>query len=254
MHGAGYSQGALSEDALLGGAVTIVQPREGFRASTDAVLLAAACRAEPGARVLDVGCGVGAAALCLAYRRPGLALEGLDIQEPLIELSRRNAARNGLGGWLAHCADIRDAPLFVRSTSYDHVLTNPPYYAAESGPASPSTGRDVAHRETAALGDWLDFCLRRLKPRGALTVIQRIERLPEMLAALEGRAGAIRALPLSPRRGAAAKRVVVTAVKESRTPFTLVAPLELHRGVEGEDAAPFTPEAQAILRDGAPLV
>ncbi|MEL6317223.1 MAG: methyltransferase [Pseudomonadota bacterium] len=244
----------LSEDALLGGAVKILQPKAGFRASTDAVLLAAACRADPGARVLDVGCGVGAAALCLAHRRPGVALEGLDIQEPLVALSRRNAARNGVGGWLAHCGDIRRPPLFVRSASYDHVLTNPPFYDAEAGPASPSAVRDVAHRETAPLGEWLDFCLRRLKPRGGLTIIQRIERLPEILNALAGRAGGVRALPLSPRRGAPAKRAVVTAVKESRAPFTLAAPLELHLGPEGEDAAPYSEAAEAVLRRGAPLI
>lgn len=244
----------LTEDAFLGGSLKLLQPKRGYRAATDPVLLAAACAAEPGERVLDVGCGVGAAAFCLARRRRGLSVEGIEIQEDLAALSRQNALRNGIGGWLAHAGDIRDAPLFVRSKPYDRVLTNPPYFDPLSGPASPVAGREQANHETMSLGAWLDFCLRRLKPRGGLTVIQRIERLPEILSALEGRAGDVGVLPLAPRDGAPAKRAIVTAIKESRGPFRLAAPLLLHQGEGGADAAPFTPEAQAVLRDGAPLL
>lgn len=243
----------LTEDAFLGGALKLLQPRQGYRAATDPVLLAAACPAAPGQRALDVGCGVGAAGLCLAARRPGVAVEGIELQPALTALSRRNAARNGVGAWLAHAGDIRAAPLFVRATSYDHVLTNPPFHPAEAGPGSPLNRRDLANRETASLAAWLDFCLRRLRPGGGLTLIHRVERLPEIMVALAGRAGGVGVLPLAPRAGAPAKRVIVTAVKESRAPFRLAAPLALHRGAAGEDAAPFTPEAEAILRDGAAL-
>ena len=83
-----------TRDAFLGGRVTALQPRRGFRASTDAVFLAAACPAQPGARVLELGCGVGVPALCLAARVPGLGLTGVEQQACYAELARRNAALN----------------------------------------------------------------------------------------------------------------------------------------------------------------
>ena len=65
------SLGPLTEDRLLGGRVVMRQPASGYRAATDPVLLAACVAARPGMRVLDAGCGAGAAALCLADRRAG---------------------------------------------------------------------------------------------------------------------------------------------------------------------------------------
>ncbi len=243
-----FADDALTDDAFLDGRVRVLQPAQGYRAATDPVLLAAACPAERGERVLDVGSGAGAASFCLAWRVRGLQLEGVELSPDYAAISRRNALKNDVG-WIAHCGDVRAAPLFVRSTSYDHVITNPPYFPADAGPACGDPARDAANRETVALSEWLDFCLRRLKPRGWLTVIHRAERLHDLLAALSGRAGDIRALPLWPRPGKPAKRVIVRARKESRAPFTLAPGLALHP-VEGEG---FTDAATHILKEGGAL-
>ncbi|MEO1328710.1 MAG: methyltransferase [Pseudomonadota bacterium] len=239
---------ALSDDAFLGGRLRLWQPVEGYRAATDPVLLAAACPARPGQSVLDLGAGAGAAALCLHVRVPALRLTGLEIQPSYAALSRRNAARAG-AAWRVHEGDALRPPSALRAETFDHVLTNPPFFAADAGPPLDDPGRDRAHREQVPLGDWIDAALRRLKPFGALTVIQRAERVPEILAALAGRAGAIELIPLWPRPGRPAKRVLLRAVKESRGPFILRAGLVLHP----EAGEGFTPEAEAILRDGAPF-
>lgn len=239
---------ALTDDAFLDGRVRLWQPSEGFRAATDAVFLAAACPAASGERVLDVGCGAGAAAACLAWREPGVALEGVEISPAYAELSRRNMLRNGRP-WIAHEGDVAAAPLFIRSAQYDHVITNPPFFAADAAIPLENPSRDAAHRETLPLGDWLDFCLRRLKPKGFLTLIHRAERLSEILVALHGRAGDVHVAPLWPRPGRPAKRVVVRARKEARGPLTLGPGLLVHPA-EGEG---FTEDAAAVLKDGAAL-
>lgn len=243
-----FADDALTDDAFLDGGVRIWQPKSGFRAATDAVFLAAACPAAAGERVLDVGAGAGTAAFCLAFRQPGVSIEGVDRQPAYVELSQRNARRNRLA-WMGHCADIRAAPLSLRATVYDHILSNPPFYPPDASLALDSAAKDAAYRESATLGEWLDFCLKRLKPKGALTLIHRAERAPEILAALAGRAGDVRLFPLWPRRGAAAKRLIIRAVKDSRAPFRLEAGLVLHPQT-GEG---FTPEADAVLRGGAAL-
>ena len=72
-----FPDAALTRDAMLGGKVQIWQPREGYRAGTDPVLLAASVEARAGQSVLELGCGGGAALCCLGARVPGVRLAGL---------------------------------------------------------------------------------------------------------------------------------------------------------------------------------
>jgi len=250
---AAFAPDETREDRLLGGRVRLIQPLRGYRAATDPVFLAAAVPATAGEAVLDLGCGVGAAALCLAARVPGVVLHGLDIQPAYLALAAENARLNGVGIALHH-GDVAEMPRALRQTAFDHVMLNPPYHA-ETAVGSPVSGRDQAHREgTASLADWIAAALARLRPKGWLTVIHRAERVPELLALLDGRAGAIELLPLVPRAGRDAGRVVLRARKGARTPFRLRSPLVIHSGaVHLRDEEDFAPEAAAILRGGAAL-
>ena len=249
-----FAPDELSCDAFLDGRLRLWQPRRGYRAATDPVLLAAFVPARRGERVLELGCGAGVAALCLAARVPGLELHGLEIQAPYAALARRNAAENRLA-LTVHEGDLRAPPPALRAISFAHVLANPPYHAAAAtGAADP--GRDLAHREgEASLGDWIAAGLRRLAPGGRLVLIQRTERLGEMLAALEGRAGAIEVVPLAPRAGRPAGRVLLRARKGRRGGLELWPPFTLHEGeAHIRDAESYTAAARALLRDAAELL
>ena len=170
-----FADAELTRDAFLDGRLRLWQPRRGYRAATDPVLLAAFVPARPGERVLELGCGAGAAALCLAARVPGLDLHGLELQPAYADLARRNAAENGLALTCtkATCATRRRRC----GAGFDHVLANPPFHPAASA-GSPDPGRDRAHREgEATLADWIDAGLRRLLPGGRLVLIHRTARL-----------------------------------------------------------------------------
>jgi len=248
----GFCDADLSRDVFLGGRLTILQPKRGYRAATDPVLLAAAVAARPGQAVLELGCGAGVALLALGWRVPGLALAGVERQEDYAELARRNAAHNAISAEI-FSADLTGLPQTLRGRSFDHVLANPPYYLPQA-PAAQDPGRAAALREETPLAEWVDAGLRRLKSGGYLTMIHLAERLPAILAALEARAGAVAVRPLAAREGRTAGRVLVQARKGARSPFRLLAPLVLHAGpVHAGDHDDFTPEAQAILRDGASL-
>ncbi|MDX6749127.1 methyltransferase [Geminicoccaceae bacterium 1502E] len=237
----------VSDDELLGGRLRLLQPRHGYRVAIDPVLLAAALPAANG-RVLDAGTGTGAAALCLAARVPDCCVVALERDPGHAALARASVRRNGLEERIEVVeGDLLALPAALRRATFDAVMTNPPFNAP-CGNAPRSPGRAVAHVEEVAPALWLDACLRRLRPRGLLALIHRADRLHEVLAALHGRAGAITVLPLWPRAGVPARRVVVLARKGARGPLTLAAGLVLHEPDGG-----FTRCAQAILRHAAPL-
>lgn len=238
---------ATSDDQLLGGRVSLRQPLEGYRAAIDPVLLAAAVPARSGEKVLELGCGVGAAALCLMARVPDLTVTGLELQPALAALARHNAKANGIARFFVLEGDVA-APPKALGSGYDRVLLNPPFQPS-AAEGSPLASKDLANREgTASLAVWLDLGLRRLRQGGTLTLIHRAERLSGALAALEGHAGDVRVLPLWPLVGRPAKRILLQATRGSRAATTLLPGLALHVSDGG-----FTAEAEAVLRRAAEL-
>ena len=125
----GWPEAELSADKFLGGRLVLRQPRKGYRAGADPVLLAAAVLARPGESLLDLGCGAGTAALCAGARVPGLRLAGLERQPAYAELARRNARENGLEMTVT-CGDLSVMPEALRQQQFHHVIANPPISAA----------------------------------------------------------------------------------------------------------------------------
>ena len=234
-----------TRDAFLGGRLHVAQPARGYRAGIDAVLLAAAVPAAAGQTALELGCGVGVAALCLA-KRAGVAVTGVELQPAYAELARQNAAANRLPLDVI-TADLRTLPADLRQRNFDHVIANPPYFDRATGHRSRDPGRDTALGGETALADWIDCAARRLTPKGQFTLILRIERLPDLLGLLAGRLGSVTMRPISARAGRAPDLFLLHARKDGRAPFRLTAPLILH------DGAGYTDMVDAALRDGAAL-
>ncbi len=243
-------QPELTQDQFLGGRLTISQPRHGYRAATDPVLLAAACPAEAGQSVLELGCGVGVAALCLGAR-VSVQVTGIELQADYAELARRNARDNGIKLDVVD-GDLAQMPETLRARSFDHVMLNPPFFGP--GAQAEDPGRARGRQEQTALSVWIDAALRRLKPKGFLTLIMLTERLPEVIVALDGRAGGVAIKPLAPRAGRPAARFILCARKGSRSVASLANPLVLHEGSHHRsDRDDYTLEAKAVLRDGHSL-
>jgi tRNA1(Val) A37 N6-methylase TrmN6 len=244
----------VTEDRLLDGRVRLRQPADGYRAAIDPVFLAAAVpsggRGGGPLSVLDLGCGVGAATLCLLARLAEVRVAGIEVQPQLAALARDNAALNG---W-AHRFEVVEGdlagPVLLNDIStdrngFDEVICNPPHHRAGMA-AAPDPAKAAANREArASLDDWVAAALAHARPKGAVTFIHRADRLDDLLAALRGRAGGIIVFPLWPKPGEAARRVLVRARKGVRAPLTLAAGLVLHTADGG-----FTPAAERVLREG----
>ncbi|WP_179380237.1 tRNA1(Val) (adenine(37)-N6)-methyltransferase [Jannaschia marina] len=240
--------GETTRDAFLGGRLTLLQPARGFRAGSDAVLLAAACPARAGERVLDLGCGVGAAMYCLGHRVPGVSLTGVECDPETAALARRNGGAEVVEG------DALDPPSAVRR-SFDHVICNPPYFAAGSGRPTADIAREAALRDAGDFPRWLDAAVRRAGPKGSVTLIARADRFEEMIVGLSPRLGALVVLPIAARAGRAAQRVLVQGRKGRRAAMRLLAPLVLHEGpAHLDDGNDHSAAAERVLRHGGALL
>lgn len=237
-------------DKFLDGRVIIQQPINGYRAATDPVFLAASVDLSLGRKVLDVGCGVGVASLCLAARLPDAEISGLEVQDNYATLASQNATQNNASLTVYH-GDLADPPNALKDQVFDQVITNPPFHRNKS--RSADVGKALADHETLNLSKWIALSLRRVRPHGYFTIIHMAEVLPEILQALDN-CGDIRVLPLAPRRQQDANRVLVRARKLSKTPATILPPFVVHRGRSHVgDGDSYTKRAKKILRDAERL-
>ena len=241
----------ITQDGFLGGQLQLYQPKTGYRAGIDPVLLAAACPAKSGEHVLELGCGVGVASLCLMARVPDVRLYGVEILPEYAQLARDNAAQNNFE-FEVQVADVSARPTPFNGCEFHQIIMNPPYFKAQSSLISLDAGRAFGRAELVALSLWVQTAAKRLRPKGYLTLIQRVERLPDILASLTTRFGSISVQPLAPRAGRAPHLVLVRARKAGRAAFQLLPTRNLHSGMAHvQDQPDYAPEISAVLRDGA---
>ncbi len=241
---------ALSEDALLGGRVRIRQPVDGARVSIDPVFLAAAVPVGAGELVLDIGCGTGAAMLCVAAREPLCRVVGLERQRELVRIAGDNAILNGMAPRVSvMVGDLLQPPPRISAGAFDHVMANPPYLERARANETPNPARAEATIEgDAELGDWIRFAIAMAKPKGTVTFIHRADRIDAVLGQIAGRAGEVVVYPLWPGLGKPATRILVRARKQVAAPARLAVGMVLH-----EPDGRFTAAAEAVLRGGEAL-
>jgi tRNA1(Val) A37 N6-methylase TrmN6 len=253
--GAPAGAAPAAAESLLGGRVRLRQPARGsggFRAGIEPVLLAAAVPARPGDRVLEAGCGSGAGFLCLAARVPGLAILAVERDPALAALARENAAAAGLAAQVEVVqGDVADPALARRLGPFDHAFANPPFWPAGTPPSGASR-QAATHEAGAGLEDWARFLAAALRPRrGTATLILPAARFDVGAVALRAAGcGSVALLPLWPRAGTPAKRVVLRSVRGGRGPARVLPGLVLH---EATPDGGYTAAAEAVLRDAAAL-
>src|SRR5947208_14215930 len=118
----------FTEDRRLGGRIRLKQPVAGYRVAIDPVFLSAAVPAEPHQLVLDVGCGAGAAMLCVAARVPHTRLVGLEMQRDLVRLAGDNIILNGLEARASvMIGDLLHPPPRLSPGAFAPAVANPPF-------------------------------------------------------------------------------------------------------------------------------
>lgn len=243
----------ITQDAFLDGALQILQPKTGYRAATDPVFMAASIPVKSDEKILELGCGVGVAMLCLGSRVRDCRITGLEIQPDYADLARENARVNNIDAVVVS-GDLMQMPQELRNQSFDHVMFNPPFYDEGRVTAPDDTGKSQAFVMELDIRDWIKVAMKRLKPKGRLTFIHRIDVLPKAMGALAEISGDITVKPLVSRAGQPAKRIIVTCRKGTNGPPRLLSPLVIHSSVtHGVDAGAYSEVAEGILRSGNAL-
>lgn len=245
----------ITRDLFLGDKLVISQPKKGYRAGVDAVLLAACVDAAGPATLLDVGAGAGTVGLCAAVRLTQLQVVLLEREPALAALAQQNIEANGLAGRArAVCAQVTSTAGELDAhgllpDSFDYCVANPPFHDESAGTLPPNAFKAGSHAmPEGALEDWARFLARMVRPGGKVAMIHKAEALEILMAVMGPRFGALTVFPIFPRPGETAIRVIVRGVKGSRAPLRLRPGLILH----GHGNA-FTPEATDLLRHGAAL-
>jgi tRNA1(Val) A37 N6-methylase TrmN6 len=240
----------ITVDDLLNGRARLRQPARGYRAGMDAALLAAACDAGPGERVLEAGCGAGGALVAAAVRRPDALFTGLERDSAAAALARENAGLNGLGDRMTVVeGDVQAGFRALGLPVFDAAMANPPFFDDPAELRAPAPEKAGAWMADGGLAAWTAFLLKAVREGGTITVIHRADRLADLLALLAPKTGSFRIRPIQPFAEEPAKRVILRAVKTGRAPLALLAPLVLH----DRSGAKHTPQAEAILRGEATL-
>jgi tRNA1(Val) A37 N6-methylase TrmN6 len=233
---------------VLNGAVKLRQIEGALRTSSDAVLLAAACPAKSGEHILDLGCGIGTAGLCALHRINNTRLTGIDIQSDHVETAAQNAALNNNAD---RCEFIAGDIKTFDQTGFDHIICNPPYEGAGKHLPSPhdknARARGFQDEETD-LTHWIKCAFNSVKSGGSLTIVHKADQVQAIVQALGKSFGATEIIPLWPKAGVPAKRVIIRTIKHRKSPATILPGLILHN-----DDGSYTTEAQNILREGGKL-
>lgn len=240
----------VTEDRVLNGRVRLRQKTGGYRVGMDAALLAAACDAGPGERVLEAGCGVGGALLAAATRRPGARFLGVERDPDAAELARGNAALNNLADRVEiSMGDIQAGFRALDLPVFDAVISNPPFFDDPHALRAPSPSKTGAWMADGGLAAWTGFLLKAVREGGSITIIHRADRLADILALMAPKAGSFRIRPIQPFADTPAKRVIVRALKTGKAPLVLLPALVLH----DRDGGQHSTAAEAILRGEADL-
>jgi tRNA1(Val) A37 N6-methylase TrmN6 len=237
----------VTHDAFLGGRLTIAQPAKGFRAGLDSVLLGAAAGHGEGL-LLDLGAGAGTAALVALADHPALNATLVESDPASAALATENIASNGFAGRASvvtidlTASGRARAAAGLRADHFVSVIANPPFYEAGT---TPSPRRAAArHMSPEALDLWVKTGATHAAPGGEIIFIHVADRLSVLLQSFESRFGAITVLPLIPREGEPAHRILIRGIKGSRAPLTLLASRSLHT----PSGRTFRPEFEAIFR------
>jgi tRNA1Val (adenine37-N6)-methyltransferase len=232
-------------DELQAYGLKIIQPGHGYRFSLDPLLLCDFAGIGEAEEAVDLGTGCGVIPLIFARKAGNATMSGIEMQEEMAVLASRNVQLNGLSDRISIVsADVADIKKHFPPSSFDLVVSNPPYRKRGTGRISPKQGRDAArHESTASLADFLAAAKYLVRLSGRICFIYHPSRIAEFLA----EAAALKLAPLQLRMvhgspDAEARMFLIEMVKGRKGDLKILPPLFVY-DADGE----YTTEMKRIF-------
>jgi tRNA1Val (adenine37-N6)-methyltransferase len=229
---------------LPSGNLKILQKKKGYRFSIDSILLAHFVRLGEAHKVVDLGTGSAVIPIILATKVESAEIWGVEIQEELAEMAKRNVVMNHLQSRVHIMkADARSLADRMPSEEFDIVLTNPPYRKMRSGRISLQREKAIARHELeGSLDDMAKIAFRLLKPKGSLYLVYPAVRIADLITCLRGNDLEPKRMRLvHPKMGKGAQLTLVEASKRGGPGVEIHPPLFVH-GLNGH----YSDEMRAI--------
>ena len=229
-------------DKFLGDKVVLKQSKDGLRATSDSVLLAALVPVKAEDSILDVGAGNGVIGCCV-NARVKCKMTAVEIQKNLCPLIKENANQNNCSlDLIQH--DIFESNDPLKGKLFQHVVTNPPFYEMSKNTRK-NKEQKKAYVQDFDLKKWLEYCLKHLRAKGSFNLIHRPEMLPEILPILAQKLGNIEIFPIVSKEGESTNRILIRGYLNKKGPLMLHFPLIMHTKDNKR-----TKTAEKILRFG----
>ena len=218
-------------DEILDGKLRVLQKKKGYRFSLDSILLAHFVSLKTHSRVVELGCGAGIILLILAKRFNHVRYDGLEIQDKLAALARKNVDLNGVAQQVKITeGDVRNIKDVFPANIFDAAVFNPPYRKLRSGRINPEPEKAIARHEVkGSLNDFMRAAQYLLKNGGQVFVVYPAKRLPELITVL--RKNSIepkRMKPVYSDNSSAAEFILVEGRKDSGEELKIEQPLVIY--------------------------
>lgn len=211
----------------------IIQNKEGFCFGIDSILLSDFAREiKQGSNVIDLGTGTGILPILLSAKTKDTTITGIEIQETLAEMASRSIKYNLLENRVKiFCEDIKNLKNIYKASTFDAVVTNPPYQKKGTGVVNQEEMKLISRHEIKAnLEDFISISSYLLKEQGSIFLVHRPERLVDILETLR----AYRLEPkkikfIQPNAQKAPNLVLIKGVKNAKPSLKIEKPLYVYK-------------------------
>ena len=161
----------------------LLQKKDGFCFGVDAVLLAHFALVAKNSTVIDLGTGTGIIAVLMAAKKEPHKVIGLEIQPEMAAMADRSVKLNGLDNKVTIVqGDIKEATKLFGASSFDAVVSNPPYMGKGGGLLNPADTKAIARHEIlCTLEDVVSTAANLLRPGGKFSMVHRPQRLADII-------------------------------------------------------------------------
>ena len=217
--------------------LAILQKKNGYKFSTDSVLLSDFAKTKRGDTLVDLCSGSGVVAILTAHKNQTKRTIMVEIQSEISDMARRTLLLNGITNIEPLNADLSDAHKILGHEMADVITVNPPYF--NSGARSKDSQISMSTHELSTGLDQLALeCFKLLKFKGKLFMVHSAERLVEVLCSLKKYGLETKRLRVVyPKASKQPNLILLEAVKGASVGVKIESPLILNKedGTESEE-------------------